>query len=190
VRASRLVFAGSCELYRGACGSRAQVYSLGGREPTTRLLGPACWPMVFVPPREGAPVGPPTMEPRLAYVLEAETTVAVNSEDIAQPCVDLQTAITPCSEESRTPIASSCVAAEDVASHEHRRKTFTEEVTRPIRSPLLPRPIKTKRAPIPPPQGQLELPKRSERLANHPLASVASSKRVEVMLMRRFNVIP
>jgi len=116
--------------------------------------------------------------------------VAVNSEDIAQPCVDLQTAITPCSEESRTPIASSCIAAEDVASHEHRRKTFTEEVTRPIRSPLLPRPIKTKRAPIPPPQGQLEPPKRSERLANHPLASVTSSKRAEVMLMHRFNVIP
>jgi len=94
------------------------------------------------------------------------------------------------SEEPRTPIASSCIAVEDVASHERRRKTFTEEVTRSIRSPLLPRPIKTKRAPIPPPQGQLELPKHSERLANHPLASVASSKRVEVMLMRRFNVIP
>jgi len=27
-------------------------------------------------------------------------------------------------------------------------------------------------------------------LANHPLASVASSKRAEVMLMRRFSVIP
>jgi len=158
--------------------------------PPPGFSGLRAGPMVFVPPREGAPVGPPTVEPRPAYVLEAETTVAVNSEDIAQPCVDLQTAITPCSEESRTPIASSCVAAEDVASHEHRRKTFTEEVTRPIRSPLLPRPIKSKRAPIPPPQGQLELPKRSERLANHPLASVASSKRAEMMLMRRFNVIP
>jgi hypothetical protein len=96
----------------------------------------------------------------------------------------------PCAEEPWTPIASSCVAAEDVASHECRLKTFTEVVTRPIRSPLLPWPIKTKRALIPPPQGQLELPKRNKRLAYHPLASVASSKRAEVMLMRRFNVIP
>jgi len=114
-------------------------------------------------------------------------------EDIAQPCADLpdlQTEITSCSEEPRTPIASSYVAAEDAASHEHRLKTFIEEVGCPIPSPLLPRPVKTKRAPIPPQQGQLGLPKRSERLANHPLASVASSKRTEVMLMRRFGVIP
>jgi len=118
VRASRLVFAGSGELYRGACGSRAQVYSLGGREPTTRLLGPACW-------ADG-----------VCASLGGGTSWAANG------------------------------------------------------GALLPQPIKTKRAPIPPLQGQLELPKRSERLANHPLASVASSKRVEVMLMRRFNVIP
>ena len=85
----------------------------------------------------------------------------------------------------------SCVAAEDAMSHERQLKTFAKEVRHPIcSSPLAPRLIKTRRAPIPPPQGQLELPKRSERLANHPLASVASSKRAEVMLMRRFNVIP
>ena len=138
------------------------------------------------------PVGLSTLEPRPVYNLEAETTVAVNPtlEDTAQPCADLQTEITSCSEESRTPIASSYIVAEDAASHERRLKTFVEELSRPIPSPLVPRPVKTKRAPIPPPQGQLELPKRSERLANHPLASVASSKRAELMLMCRFNVIP
>ena len=84
---------------------------------------------------------------------------------------------------------SGCVAAEDVASYECRIKTFTVEVRRPIHSPLLLRPVKTKRAPIPPPQGQLEPPKRSERLANHPLASVPSSKCAGVMLMHHFNVV-
>lgn len=79
---------------------------------------------------------------------------------------------------------------EDAASYECRLKTFTEEVRCPTRSPLLLRPVKTKRAPIPPPQGQLELPKCIKRLANHPLANVASSKCAKVMLMRRFNVIP
>ena len=138
------------------------------------------------------PVGPSTLEPRPVYNLEAETTVAVNPtlEDTAQPCADLQTEITSCSEEPRTPIASSYIVAEDAASHERRLKTFVEELSHPIPSPLVPRPVKTKRAPIPPPQGQLGLPKRSKCLANHPLASVASSKRTEVMLMRRFGVIP
>ena len=88
------------------------------------------------------------------------------------------------------PFASSCIAAEDVASHERRLKTYIEEVRHTICSPLVPQPVKTKRAPIPPPQGQLVLPKRSERLANHSLASVASSKHAELMLMCRFNVIP
>ena len=36
--------------------------------------------------------------------------------------------------------------------------------------------------------GKPALPKRSERLANNPLANVASSKRAEVMLMRRFDM--
>jgi len=132
-------------------------------------------PTVSTPPFEGSPVGPPMLEPRSVYNMEAETTVAVNPtpEDIAQLAVDLQTAITPCSEEPRTPIASGCVAVEDAASYECRLKTFTEEDRCPTRSPL--RPVKTKRAPIPPPQGQLELPKCIKRLANHPLANVASS---------------
>ena len=34
------------------------------------------------------------------------------------------------------------------------------------------------------------LHKRSERLANHPLANIASSKRAEVILMRRLSVLP
>ena len=146
-------------------------------------------PTVSAPPAEGAPVRPQMLEPCSVYDLESDTIVAVNPtpEDIAQPCADLQMETMPCAEEPWTPITSCCVAAEEAASHERRLKTFTEGVTRPIRSPLLPRPVKTKRAP---PQGQLELPKRSERLANHPLASVTSSKRAEVMLMRRFNVIP
>jgi hypothetical protein len=35
----------------------------------------------------------------------------------------------------------------------------------------------------------MALPKRSEHPANHPLANVASSKRAEVILMRRFDVV-
>ena len=85
----------------------------------------------------------------------------------------------------------SCVTAEDATSHERQLKTFAKEVRHPIcSSPLAPRLIKTRRAPIPPPQGQPGLPKCSEHLANHPLASVASSKHAEVMLICRFNVIP
>jgi len=123
--------------------------------------------------------------------LEAETTVAVNPtlEDTAQPCADLQTEITSCSEEPRTPIASSYIVAEDAASHERRLKTFAEEVRRPIRSPLAQRPVKTRKDPFPPPHGHPGLPKRSERLANHPLASVPFSKCAGVMLMRHFNVV-
>ena len=66
------------------------------------------------------PVGPSTLEPRPVYNLEAETTVAVNPtlEDTAQPCADLQTEITSCSEEPRTPIASSYIVTEDAASQE------------------------------------------------------------------------
>ena len=77
-------------------------------------------PMVSTPPTEGSPVGPPMLEPRSVYNMEAKTTVAVNPtlEDIAQLAVDLQTEITPCSEEPRTPIASGCVAVEDAASYE------------------------------------------------------------------------
>lgn len=118
--------------------------------------------------------------------------MAVNPtpEDIVQPYADLQMETMPCAEEPRTPIASSCVAAEVVASHERRLKTFAEEVRRPIRSPLAQKPAKTRKDPFPHPHGHPGLPKRSERLGNHPLASVPSSKRAEVMLMGRFNVVP
>ena len=148
--------------------------------------------MVCVPPHEGAPVGLPTLEPCPFYNLEAGTTMIMNPapEDIAQPYCDLQMEVTPCSEEPRTPVVSSCIAVEDAASHEHRLKTLTDEVKCPIRSSLTLRLVKTKRDPIPPPHGRLGQPKCNERLASHPLASVASSKRAEVMLMRRFNVIP
>ena len=125
------------------------------------------------------------LEPRPIYNLEVETIVEVNPtpEDIAQPCADLQMETMPCAEEPRTPFASSCGATEEAASHERRLKTFAEEVRRPIHSPLAQRPVKTRKDPFPPPHGHPRLPKRSERLANHPLASVASSKRVEVMLI-------
>ncbi|CAL5045620.1 unnamed protein product [Urochloa decumbens] len=64
---------------------------------------------------------------------------------------------------------------------------FARAVQCKVRSPLAPRPLKTRRMPAP--EGHLpELPKRSERLANHPLAMVASSKRAEVVLMRRLGV--
>ncbi|CAO1939948.1 unnamed protein product [Urochloa humidicola] len=60
---------------------------------------------------------------------------------------------------------------------------FAKAVQRKLRSPLAPRPTKTKRTATP---LEEKLPKRSARLANHPLAKVASSKRAEVVLMRRF----
>jgi len=34
------------------------------------------------------------------------------------------------------------------------------------------------------------LPKRSQRIANQPLANIASSKRAEVLLMQRFDGVP
>ncbi|CAN6245126.1 unnamed protein product [Urochloa humidicola] len=69
-----------------------------------------------------------------------------------------------------------------------RLQAFTAQVQAKIQTPLLPRPAKMKRA-APSPRTPA-LPKRSSRLASHPLANVASSKRAEVMLMRRFDMIP
>ncbi|CAL5008730.1 unnamed protein product [Urochloa decumbens] len=66
---------------------------------------------------------------------------------------------------------------------------FTSQVQSKIRSPLAPRPAKTKRA-APSTCTRDSLPKRSLRLASHPLANVQSSKRAEVVLMRRFDMIP
>ncbi|CAN6212325.1 unnamed protein product [Urochloa humidicola] len=68
--------------------------------------------------------------------------------------------------------------------------TFTSQVQAKIRSPLAVKPVKTKRTTNATPGGPVGLPKRSSRLANHPLAGVASSKRAEVILMRRFQMIP
>ncbi|CAL4936854.1 unnamed protein product [Urochloa decumbens] len=73
-------------------------------------------------------------------------------------------------------------------SKEGKLHAFTAQVQLKIRSPLAPRPAKTKRAaPTIPRQ---ELPKRSSRLATHPLANVPSAKRAEVVLMRRFGMTP
>lgn len=38
--------------------------------------------------------------------------------------------------------------------------------------------------------GKRDLPKRCERLANHPLTKVASSKHAEVVVLHRFDVVP
>ncbi|CAO2186159.1 unnamed protein product [Urochloa humidicola] len=72
------------------------------------------------------------------------------------------------------------------ARKEARLQAFKAQVQTKIQSPLAPRPARTKRVARP----ATELPKRSERLANKQLANVASSKRAEVLLMRRFNLIP
>ncbi|CAN6358464.1 unnamed protein product [Urochloa humidicola] len=74
------------------------------------------------------------------------------------------------------------------ARQEAKLRAFTSQVQAKIRSPLAPRPAKTKRtAPVTP---RDELPKRSLRLASHPMANVPSAKRAEVILMQRFGLIP
>ncbi|CAL5067956.1 unnamed protein product [Urochloa decumbens] len=73
---------------------------------------------------------------------------------------------------------------------EKRLEAFTMEVQLKVPAPLLPCPAKVKRAQPPKVNETLELPKRSERLASHPLANVPSSKRAEVVLMQRFGVAP
>ncbi|RLM55772.1 hypothetical protein C2845_PM10G11590 [Panicum miliaceum] len=81
-------------------------------------------------------------------------------------------------------------AAEDAANCPALQLiAFENEVKMAIQPPLAQRPPKAKR-PAPPQAMLPTLPKRSERLANHPLANVASSKRAEVVLMRRFKVLP
>ncbi|CAN6238466.1 unnamed protein product [Urochloa humidicola] len=77
-----------------------------------------------------------------------------------------------------------------IEDSQRRLEAFTMEVQLKVPTPLLPRPSKVKRAHPPTTDGKPELPKRSERLANHPLANVPSSKRAEVVLMRRFGVVP
>ncbi|CAN6333269.1 unnamed protein product [Urochloa humidicola] len=76
------------------------------------------------------------------------------------------------------------------ARKEAKLSAFMDRGQMKIRSPLAPRPAKTKRSMPSTPQTTSALPKRSERLASHPLANVASSKRAEVVLMRRFGVVP
>ncbi|CAN6173588.1 unnamed protein product [Urochloa humidicola] len=77
-------------------------------------------------------------------------------------------------------------------THEDAKLTaFTSQVQAKIRSPLAPRPAKTKRVAPSTPKTTIDgLPKRSSRLANHPLANVPLAKRAEVVLMRRFRMIP
>ena len=70
-----------------------------------------------------------------------------------------------------------------------RLLAFDMEVRRTVSPPLLPPTPKSRRA-VANTLEQPALPKRSERLANHPLANIASSKRAEVVLMCRFNVLP
>ncbi|CAL4944301.1 unnamed protein product [Urochloa decumbens] len=72
--------------------------------------------------------------------------------------------------------------------HNLKLQAFSEEVQCKIPTPLAPKPPKTRKTQ--PPQMLCEMPKRSERLADHPLAKVASSKRAEVVLMRRFSDAP
>ncbi|CAN6348525.1 unnamed protein product [Urochloa humidicola] len=96
------------------------------------------------------------------------------------PCADAD------SDPNSPPGFSRAAAQEDV-----KLLAFTSQVQAKIRSPLAPRPAKTKRtAPITPKGARDELPKRSLRLANHPLANVPSAKRAEVVLMQRFELIP
>nr|TKV92574.1 hypothetical protein SEVIR_9G170450v2 [Setaria viridis] len=72
-----------------------------------------------------------------------------------------------------------------------KRHAFTAAVHCKLCTPLAPRPTKMKRAGRPAEaDAKRDLPKRSEHLANHPLANVASSKRVEVVLVRWFKLIP
>ncbi|CAN6268811.1 unnamed protein product [Urochloa humidicola] len=72
-----------------------------------------------------------------------------------------------------------------------RLKAFTNEVQCKIQTPLMPRPVKARsKAPAVVAASKPELPKRSERLAKHPLANVASSKRAEIVLMQRLGMVP
>ncbi|CAN6228138.1 unnamed protein product [Urochloa humidicola] len=77
---------------------------------------------------------------------------------------------------------------------EEKLKAFTEEVVKDLDAPLVPKPSRTKTKRSQPAtayaEEACELPKRSEHLANHPLANVASSKRAEVVLMKRFQILP
>ncbi|CAL5069989.1 unnamed protein product [Urochloa decumbens] len=87
-----------------------------------------------------------------------------------------------------SPPGFSRITIPDEETDESRLSAFVKAVQHKIQSPLLTKPIKTKR--VVPVLAAGELPKRSKRLANHPLANVASSKRAEVILMRRFEEIP
>ncbi|CAN6340093.1 unnamed protein product [Urochloa humidicola] len=69
-------------------------------------------------------------------------------------------------------------------------RKFLGAVKKKIASPLAAKPVRMKaptREQINEPMGS-GLPKRSRRIAQQPLANVASSKRAEIILMRRFDV--
>ncbi|CAN6360461.1 unnamed protein product [Urochloa humidicola] len=94
-------------------------------------------------------------------------------------------------ETALSPDAGSPPGLQATATHRNPKlSAFVSQVQTKLRSPLAPRPAKTKRAaPVTPADGH-KLPKRSSRLASHPLANVPSAKRAEVVLMHRFDLIP
>ncbi|CAN6336654.1 unnamed protein product [Urochloa humidicola] len=100
--------------------------------------------------------------------------------------------LTPSHLMGRAAIDEDVVASPTPTATQHRDpasaklSAFTKELRRKVQSPLAPKPVKTKRALVTPLTEEAKLPKRSERLAKHPLAQVASSKRAEVVLKRRF----
>ncbi|CAL4889652.1 unnamed protein product [Urochloa decumbens] len=92
-------------------------------------------------------------------------------------------------QDSSTPVAPPGFD-KPIQDPQKRLEAFAMEVQLMLPAPLLPRPAKVQHAQPPTVDGKPELPKRSELLVNHPLVNVPSSKRAEVVLMRRFGVVP
>ncbi|CAN6282511.1 unnamed protein product [Urochloa humidicola] len=132
----------------------------------------ASWPAVL-----------PVDEPSLGQLVEGfvEESVPVTPAKVAVPVADSE-------DLHHSPPGFSRTVAPDEVTDESRLSAFVKAVQCKIQTPLMPKPVKTKR--VAPTLAVGELPKRSERLANHPLASVASSKRAEALLMHRFEGAP
>ncbi|CAO2147674.1 unnamed protein product [Urochloa humidicola] len=143
------------------------------------------------PMAEPEPNHEPTVEPVTESAVQQELPPALMGETVAEPQVE------DCFERggSSSHTEPARKESDDTAEgtpvpQSEKLQKFLGAVKKKIASPLAAKPARTKAPtskPMEDPAGS-GLPKRSRRIAQQPLANVASSKRAEIILMRRFDI--
>ncbi|CAN6296286.1 unnamed protein product [Urochloa humidicola] len=138
--------------------------------------------------REDGPMARETEDEQLGYFEDGAgpNPVATETGLSATPTLTSPLATNEPSTPARC-IATVSTPATETPSDNAKLSAFAKAVQKKIRSPLAPKPVKTKRT-APTQESKGELPKRSERIANQPLAKVPTSRRAEVLLMQKLGL--